>query len=162
MARPRKEDRIALLAAARALMGERLMCPLPAVDDGGLLIGATGLELAHRAQVGWDQAQKTIENMLAAGELARLGKHRPEWSDRTVWVYAAVTPPPRWAEHHKESLDALAGLLDGHGGGGEGDVGGDAGLVGFHHVADGAQGLDDLHADRADGGRAGSHDPRPA
>ena len=40
MARPRKEDRIALLAAARALMGERLMCPLAAVDDGGLLIGA--------------------------------------------------------------------------------------------------------------------------
>ena len=113
MARPRKEDRIALLAAARALMGERLMCPLPAVDDGGLLIGATGLELAHRAQVGWDQAQKTIENMLAAGELARLGKHRPEWSDRTVWVYAAVTPPPRWAEHHKESLDALAALSTG-------------------------------------------------
>ena len=56
---------------------------------------------------------QAIENMLAAGELARLGKHRPEWSDRTVWVYAAVTPPPRWAEHHKESLDALAGLAKG-------------------------------------------------
>lgn len=113
MARPRKEERIALMAAARSLMGERLMCPLPGQEDGELLIGATGLELAHRAQVGWDQALKTIENMVAAGELARLGKHRPEWSDRSVWVYAAVTPPPRWAEPHKESLDALAALSTG-------------------------------------------------
>ena len=54
--------------------------------------------------------------------------------------------------HHRHVVadDLLAGLLDGLGAGPEGDVGGEAVVVLAHHVAHGAEGLDDLDAQRPD------------
>lgn len=106
MARPQNEERPTLLAAVKAIARERLMCPLEGTD-GDLLIGATGQEMAQRAQVGWATAIETIKNMVVAGELLKLGKHRPEWSARAVWVYAAATPQMRWAQGPDAAMNAL-------------------------------------------------------
>lgn len=89
--RPQGEIRQALQRAAQALYQQRLTAPLEG-QQGEILIGATSLELATRAQVGRDATRETLKNMVRAGELTIVGRIRPEWSSRSLSVYA---PAPR-------------------------------------------------------------------
>jgi hypothetical protein len=68
--RPRGEVREALLAAAVDLYGASGAC--------------TWVQMAQRAQVGYEVARTTAKNMATAGELVRVGKDKPEGS--SVWL----------------------------------------------------------------------------
>ncbi len=68
--RPRGEIRQALFSAAVSLHEER----------GNF----TWIDLAEKSQVGYDVARVTVKNMASAGELVRVGSHKPEGS--RVWV----------------------------------------------------------------------------
>lgn len=74
--RPRGEIRMALSMAA--------------AEFGS--VGATFLDLAHRACVGLDAAQTTLANMARAGDLRVIGQTRLEGVCRPVNLYAAPAP----------------------------------------------------------------------
>lgn len=69
--RPRGEIRQALCSAA--------------AEVGG---GATWRSLAARANVGFDAARRTVDNMAAAGELIVIGHHREPGVSRPMNLYA--------------------------------------------------------------------------
>lgn len=70
--RPRGEVRQALAQAAMQVAGQ----------------GATWRALAHRAAVGLDAARRTVDNMLAAGELTVIGQARVPGVCRPLNLYA--------------------------------------------------------------------------
>ena len=82
--RPRGEVRDAL---ARAV--ERL---------NGVQGAVTSRQAAEAACVGYDVARSTMKNMVAAGELLRVGKeHRPGWERwQTLYEVAPSQPAHPW------------------------------------------------------------------
>lgn len=79
--RPRHDDRQRLLAAALDVTVYRAQ---------GECVGASFRALAQRSDVAIGKAQKTIESMVAAGELAVVGRQREPGVCRPVNLYAAV------------------------------------------------------------------------
>lgn len=79
--RPAGEIRHAIGKAARELAAER------AVQPSFTVAGGTWRDFAARACVGFKVAQRTVENMARAGELAPLGAVRVEGSRRPMVVY---------------------------------------------------------------------------
>lgn len=74
--RPRGEIRLALSMAA-AEFGRT---------------GASFRDLAHRSQVALSDAQRTLDNMAAAGELERVGTTRRPGVSRPLNLYAVPLP----------------------------------------------------------------------
>lgn len=95
MARPAGEIRQALAEAAVQLVTERGL-----VVDGVAVDGVTWRDMAAAAQVGWDTARRTVCNMARAGDLARIGQHRPAGSRRWMAVYAPaqLLPDDAWPQ----------------------------------------------------------------
>jgi hypothetical protein len=52
-------------------------------------------ELAERAQVGYAVAQRTVENMVRAGELVSIGTKDVPWRRAAVNIYAHTGEPRR-------------------------------------------------------------------
>jgi hypothetical protein len=101
--RPRGEIRSALFEAAERLAQ---------VVDGVAVDGPTWRDLAEAAQVGYDDARRTVENMARAGELVRIGSAKapdsPHWMG--VYVPSAVSEtmpiPQPWG-----GIEALAEVM---------------------------------------------------
>lgn len=89
--RPRGEIRAAIAQAFEHLVHERGL-----VVDGEAVDGVTWRDAAAHAQVGFDAARRAVENMVQAGELVKLGRHKPagcqHWSG--LYVPAPLAPAP--------------------------------------------------------------------
>ena len=76
--RPASETHLALLQAAHAIRMER-------AASGQ---GATLLEMAHRAQVGYKVARALVPKLKARGQLLVVGERRVDYRNRPVAEYA--------------------------------------------------------------------------
>lgn len=74
--RPRGEIREALFEVAEQFAARRC--------------AASWRSLAEGAQVGYDAARRTVENMVRAGELEHVGSEKPEGSAVKIGLYAPV------------------------------------------------------------------------
>lgn len=110
--RPPGEIRLALLQAAREYYLLRLSAPLEA-EDGSLLVGALGDELAQRALVGREAARTALKNLVRGptAELRIVGRWRPHWSVRAFAVYQPVERQPRAWGTSTPAVQALAGAV---------------------------------------------------
>lgn len=103
--RPRGEIREALASAVAQLVPE---------------VGPVNyLQAAQAARVGFDAAQRTLENMARAGELVRAGKHKPPGSPHWHNLYELPAPdaddtPRAWGgiEALASAVDAIARTVD--------------------------------------------------
>ena len=82
MTRPVSEQHLALVQAAHAIRRER-------IDSGQ---GATLLELAHRAQVGYAVARALVPKMKGRGHLQIVGERNVDYRNRPVAEYGPVDP----------------------------------------------------------------------
>lgn len=105
--RPKGEERLALAAAARDWQAERRDMPLISTA-GERLVGATGLELMHRARVGRHVSARVLCNMVRAGEMVKLGKVRTDKVLRPLTVYAL---PAASEPESCPAFDALAAVF---------------------------------------------------
>lgn len=80
--RPRGEVRMAMASAAKALADEAK--------------GATWRDMAQRACVGMGVAQKTVKNMVLAGELQSIGTVRVAGARRPMSMYV---PRENWVNN---------------------------------------------------------------
>ena len=98
--RPQGQVRAALLLAAQQLLAER--------------DGATWRDLADRAQVGYQAARSTADNMARAGDLQAVGFEKRAHSVRWMTLYAprqATQPGGSWAT--QTTGGALADVMHG-------------------------------------------------
>lgn len=91
--RPRGEIRQALFSAARSLHEER----------GHF----TWIDMAEKAQVGYDAARVTVKNMASAGELVRVGSHKPEGSRVWVTLFEPAAEPESATEAEAQLSDVV-------------------------------------------------------
>jgi hypothetical protein len=54
--------------------------------------GVTWLDAAQAAQVGYEAARHTVDNMARAGELVRVGSAKPEGSRHWMALYVLANP----------------------------------------------------------------------
>ena len=99
--RPRGEIRAALAAAFRRLVQERGL-----VVDGQAVDGVSWRDAAISAQVGFEAAQRTVENMVRAGELVRVSASKRAGSQHWEGLYAPPPPTPAPA-CEPDGLDAV-------------------------------------------------------
>lgn len=85
--RPRGEIRQALATAAADIVAERR-------ERQERVIGATYLDMAVRACVGFAAARDTVKNMARSGELAPAGEVRVQGSRRPLTAYAPPSVAP--------------------------------------------------------------------
>lgn len=96
MARPAGEIRQALADAVIRLVVDRGL-----VVDGVAVDGVTWRDMAAAAQVGFDSARRTVDNMARAKQLRRLGSRKAAGSSHWEAVYAPAdlmpsSPPAAW------------------------------------------------------------------
>jgi len=84
--RPRGEIREAIAQAIEQLIVERGF-----VVDGVAVDGVTWRDAAERAQVGFDMAQRTVENMVRAEQLVRISSTKRAGSQHWEGLYAPAT-----------------------------------------------------------------------
>jgi hypothetical protein len=87
--RPRGEIRDAMASAFLRLVTERGL-----VVDGVAVDGVTCREASAVAQVGFALGRRTVENMLQAGELVRVGRVKPAGSQHWSGLYAPAAFAP--------------------------------------------------------------------
>lgn len=101
--RPRGEIRQALSAAAQRVVQEQAAHQVAPSD-----IGATYLDMAHRACVGRQAARQTVSNMATAGELRPAGTVKVPGSRRPLTRYVPAANEAAW-----DACACLAQVING-------------------------------------------------
>jgi hypothetical protein len=101
--RPRGEIRQALSAAAQSVVQEQAAHQVAPTE-----LGATWLDLAHRACVGRQAAKRTVSNMVTAGELRPAGTVKVPGSRRPVRRYVPAANEGSW-----DACACLAQVING-------------------------------------------------